>query len=109
MSYIEKLESYKFENMLMKTTYGEDIVRSELSMGAYELIHEWERGIFFNKNFLKDYCRLRNIPMYEKVIDFFCVYGGRIFCYQDSSVYIKNLNIYYLFHHCFLNLNNVER
>lgn len=87
MSYIEKLESYKFENMLMKPTYGEDIVRSELSMGAYELIHEWERGIFFNKNFLKDYCRLKNIPMYEKVIDFFCIYGGRIFCYQDSSIY----------------------
>ena len=86
MSHSKKLESYKFEDMLIEPTYGEEIVRSELSMGAYELINEWQRDVFFNKEFLRDYFQLRKMPVYEKVIDFFYVYGGRIFCYQDSSI-----------------------
>lgn len=49
MSHSKKLESYEFENMLIEPTYGEEIVRSELPMGAYELINEWQRDVFFNK------------------------------------------------------------
>ncbi|WBW97723.1 hypothetical protein [Oceanirhabdus sp. W0125-5] len=92
-SYTEKLESYDFEDMLTEPTYGEEVVKSELSQGAYELITEWQRDIYFNKNFLKDYFKLRNMPIYEKVIDFFCVYGGRTFCYEDSSLFNNTIQI----------------
>lgn len=91
--YNEKLESYSFADMLVEPTYGEVVVKSELSQGAYKLITEWQRYIFFNKNFLKDYFELRNIPIYEKVIDFFCIYGGRTFCYENSSLFNNTIQI----------------
>lgn len=81
--YIDKLKRYDFGNMLKEPTYGENIIRGKLSQGAYELITEWKRDIFFNNDFLKDYFQLRNMPIYEKVINFFSVYGGRTFCYED--------------------------
>lgn len=92
-SYTEKLESYNFEHMLIEPTYGEEVVKSELSEGAYELITEWQRDIYFNKNFLKDYFKFKNIPIYEKVIDFFCVYGGRTFCYESSWLFNNTIQI----------------
>lgn len=67
----EKLKSYNFIYMLSEPTYGEEVVKSELSQGAYELITEWQRDIYFNKKFLKDYFQLREMPIYEKVVDFF--------------------------------------
>ncbi|MCR3757455.1 hypothetical protein KYB31_00430 [Clostridium felsineum] len=92
-SYTEKLESYNFEDMLIEPTYGKEVIKSELSEGAYELITEWQRDIYFNKNFLKDYFQSRNMPIYEKVIDFFCVYGGRTFCYEDSRLFNDTIQI----------------
>lgn len=91
--YKEKLKSYDFIQMLEEPTYGENEVKSELSQGAYGLITEWQRDIYFNKEFLKDYFELRKFPIYEKVIDFFCVYGGRTFCYEDDLIFNNAIQI----------------
>ncbi|NFG42531.1 hypothetical protein FC789_15465 [Clostridium botulinum] len=91
--YNEKLKSYNFTYMLMEPTYGEEVVKSELSQVAYELITEWQRDIYFNKKFLKDYFQLKKIPIYEKVIDFFSVYGGRTFCYESSLLFNNTVQI----------------
>lgn len=88
-----KPESDDFSYMLIEPTYGEELVKSELSQGAYELITEWQRDIYFNKKFLKDYFQLKNMPIYEKVIDFFCVYGGRTFYYESSLLFNNAIQI----------------
>lgn len=79
--------------MLEEPTYGEEVVKAELSNGAYELITEWQRDIYFNKKFLKDYFKLRKFPIHEKVIDFFCIYGGRTFCYEYDLLFNNTIQI----------------
>ena len=93
MKYTTKLKRYNFTTILEEPTYGEEIVKSELSQGAYELISEWQRDIYFNKEFLKDYFELRKFPIYEKVIEFFCIYGGRTFCYEDDLLFNNTIQI----------------
>ncbi|NMF07156.1 hypothetical protein ACUH7Y_16160 [Clostridium beijerinckii] len=91
--YNEKIKRYNFAAILEEPTYGEEVVKSELSQGAYKLITEWQRDIYFNKEFLKDYFELRKLPISEKVIDFFCVYGGRAFCYEDHLLFMDTIQI----------------
>lgn len=91
--YNEKLKRYNFTAILEEPTYGEDVIKSELSQGAYELITELQRDIYFSKEFLIDYFELRKLPIYEKVIDFFCVYGGRSFCYENDLLFNNTIQI----------------
>lgn len=82
----ERLKRYNFSSMLSEPTYGEDIIKSELSENAYKLISQVTRDIYFNREFLLDYFKLMDFPIYEKVIEFFCIYGGRIFYYENDNV-----------------------
>src|SRR5574343_346868 len=91
--YNKKLKRYNFTEILEEPTYGEEVVKGELSQGAYELISELRRDIYFNKEFLKDYFELRKFPIYEKVIEFFCIYGGRTFCYEDDLLFNNTIQI----------------
>ncbi|AQR95946.1 hypothetical protein [Clostridium saccharoperbutylacetonicum] len=92
-TYKKKLKRYNFTAILEEPTYGEEIVKSELSQGAYELITEWQRDIYFNKEFLRDYFELRKFPISEKVINFFCIYGGRNFCFENDLLFNNTIQI----------------
>ncbi|WP_238918307.1 hypothetical protein [Clostridium sp. YIM B02555] len=92
-TYKKKLKRYNFTAILEEPTYGEEIVKSELSQGAYELITEWQRDIYFNKEFLRDYFELRKFPISEKVINFFCIYGGKNFCFENDLLFNNTIQI----------------